>query len=88
MSTPKDLKRYRQTIEDAIVGLGRDDVGVGDITETQHGTLAVTFSRGAHSTVEEIPVDALRDRGQANQALVRAIRGLTKEVAQATIHNA
>ena len=88
MSTPKDLKRYRQTIENAIVALGRDDVGVGDVTETEHGTLAVTLSRGAHSTVEEVPVDALRDRGQANQALVKAIRGLSKEVALETINKA
>ena len=88
MSTPKDLKRYRQTIEEAIVGLGRDDVGVGDVTEPRHGILAVTFSRGTHSAVEEIPVDALRDRGQANQALVKAIRGLSKEVAQETINKA
>ncbi|HLJ60277.1 MAG TPA: hypothetical protein VKZ50_11155 [bacterium] len=86
MSTPKDLKRYRQIIEEATVGLGRDDVGVGDVTETRDGVLAVTFSRGAHSTVEEIPVDALRDRGQANQALVKAIRGLSKEVAQEALH--
>jgi hypothetical protein len=88
MSTPKDLKRYRQTIEEAIVGLGRDDVGVGEVTETQRGTLSVTLSRGTHSTTEEIPLEALQGRSQANQAVVKAIRGLSKEVAQEALHKA
>jgi hypothetical protein len=88
MSTTKDLKRYRQTIEEAIIGLGRDDVGVGEVQEAQNGMLSVELSRGTHSTVEEIPVDALRDRGQMNQAIVKAIRGLSKEVSQDALDKA
>jgi len=62
--------------------MGRDDVAIAEVSEMREGVLAVKFSRGTHSIVEEIPVEALRDRGQTNQALVKAIRGLTKEVSR------
>lgn len=77
MFTVKDLKKYRDMIEHAVVGMGRDDVAIAEVSEMREGVLAVKFSRGTHSTVEEIPVEALGDRGQTNQALVKAIRGLS-----------
>ena len=88
MSTSKDLRKYREIIEEAVVAMGRDDVGVGEVSEDEGGMLLVNFSRGAHSAVEEIPVDMLRDREHANQAVVKAIRGLSKEVFHETMDRA
>ena len=78
----EDLKTYRDVIEHSVVGMGRDDVAIAEVGEMRKDVLAVKFSRGTHSAVEEMPVEALRGRGQTNQALVKAIRGLSKEVSR------
>lgn len=84
----KDLDQYRRTIEEAVVGTGRDDIGVGKVTEARDGILAVEFSRGTHNTTVEIPAAALADHEGARRAVTVAIRGISKEVAQEQLQKA
>ncbi len=82
MRNPKELQDYRRFIEETLIAMGRDDVGVGDVVEKSEGVLAVTFSRGAHTRTVDVPVDHLQQKEQARTAITRAIFGLSKEIEQ------
>ncbi len=88
MLTSKDLQRYRQIIEEAVVGLGRDDMGIGEVVEAREGVLSVTFSRGAHTFVADIPADALQDKESAERAVRGVLITLSKRVAQESLQKA
>ena len=85
---PKELEKYRAAIEEALVALGRDDVGVGEVKASSENTLSVTLSRGTRNYVVDIPVDRLNDRGHAHAALSAAILGLSKDVAHEAMDKA
>lgn len=87
MVTSKDLARYRQVVEEALVALGRDDVGVG-VEDGGDGMLAVTFLRGAHTHAARIPLDALRTHEGANAAVNGALLVFSKRIAQEAISKA
>jgi len=82
MLTAKDLNKYREIIMRAMEGMGRDDIGIGEVSEKEHGVLAVEFSRGTHSSIETVSTDALQDRVQTNQAILRAIGAFSKTLAR------
>lgn len=88
MLSEKDLQGYRLAIEEAVVGVGRDDVGVGEVKEVREGMIEVTFSRGTHTSTAEIPVDQLTDHEHVRKAVNTAILSLSKEVAQEALHKA
>ena len=88
MLRDKDLEQYRRTLEEAVAGSGRDDIGVGKVSEVRDGIIAVEFSRGAHAKTAEIAAEALRDHEGARRAVTLAIRDLSKEVAQESLRNA
>lgn len=85
MVSSKDLQQYRQTIEEALVALGRDDMAVADVAEIREGVLSVTFSRGSHLSTAEVPVDQLKDRETAQRAVRTVMIGLSKRVAQESL---
>ena len=87
MVTPKDLASYRQAVEEAVVALGRNDVGVL-VEDGGDGTLAVTFSGGAHTHTVRIPLDALKTHAGAHAAVNGALLAFNKRIAQKTISNA
>jgi hypothetical protein len=87
MLSPKDLDKYRRVVEEAVVALGRDDIGV-NVEDGGDGMLAVTFSRGTHSHAAQIPVDALQHHEQARIAINGALLGLSKVVAQEAVAKA
>lgn len=66
MLSARERERYRRTIEEVLARLGRDDVGVGELTEAREGMLAVTFSRGSHTHRVELPLERLRDRDRGH----------------------
>ena len=39
MLTAKDLNKYREIIMRAVEGMGRDDIGIGEVSEKEHGVL-------------------------------------------------
>jgi len=88
MLKPKDLEKYRAAIEEALVALGRDDVGVGEVKASSENMLSVTLSRGTRNYVVDIAVDRLNDRGHAHAALSAAILGLSKDVAHEAMDKA
>jgi hypothetical protein len=88
MVKPKDLEKYRAAIEEALVALGRDDVGVGEVKASSENTLSVTLSRGTHNYAVDLPVEKLNDRGTAHATLSAAILGLSKEVAHESMDKA
>lgn len=81
MLTPKDLAKYRAIVEEAVVALGRDDIGV-NAEDGGPGVLAVMFSHGKHSHTAYIPVDALQTHESAHIAVNGAVLALSKAVAQ------
>jgi ABC-type hemin transport system ATPase subunit len=85
MSDPKALQEYRRFIEQTLVAMGRDDVGVGDVVEKQEGILGVTLSRGSHTHTVDVPVSHLQQNEQARIAITRAIFGLSKAVEKETM---
>ncbi len=87
MLTRKDLDMYRRVVEEAVVALGRDDIGV-NVEDGGDGMLAVTFSRGAHTHTARIPLDALQDHGRAHVAVNGALLVLSKEIAQEALAKA
>ena len=88
MLSHKDLEKYRQVIQEAVANIGRDDMGVGEVREISGGMLSVEFRRGTHRDVREIAVGELQTRELANQAALKAIRPLSKEVEQEALRNA
>jgi hypothetical protein len=88
MSRDRDLEQYRRILEAAVAGTGRDDIGVGKVTDARAGVLAVEFSRGTRAYTAEIPEEALRDAESARRVVTIEIRNLSKEVAQEHLQKA
>jgi len=77
----KELEQYRRVVEEAVANTGRDDIGVGAISERAEGLIAVEFSRGTRHHDAEIPVAELRDHESARRAVTLVIRDFSKQVA-------
>ncbi len=88
MADPKELQGYRRFIEQTLVAMGRDDVGVGDVVEKEEAILGVTLSRGSHTHTVDVPVAQLQQNEQARIAITRAIFGLSKAVEKETMETA
>lgn len=84
----KELEECKRVIEETLIALGRDDVGVGDVTEKSEGTLTVALSRGTHTQTVEVPIDELRGKEQARTTIGRAILGLSKAIEKETMETA
>jgi len=48
MMQDKDLEQYRRTLEQAVAGSGRDDIGIGKVTESQIGKSTRLNSSHSH----------------------------------------
>ncbi len=88
MADPKELQGYKRFIEQTLVAMGRDDVGVGDVVEKEEAILGVTLSRGSHVHTVDVPVAQLQQNEQARIAITRAIFGLSKAVEKETMETA
>lgn len=88
MADPKALQEHRRFIEQTLVAMGRDDVGVGDVVEKEGGILGVTLSRGSHTQTVDVPIAQLQQNEQARTTLTRAMIGLSKAVEKETMETA
>lgn len=88
MLNDKALEQYRRILEEAVGGSGRDDIGVGAVTQAREGVIAVELSRGTHKHTAEIAAESLNDHEGARRAVTVAIRTLSKEVAQENLQKA
>ncbi len=87
MLKPRELQECKRVIEETLIALGRDDVGVGDVAEKSGGLVAVALSRGGHTQTVEVPIDGLR-KEQARTTMSRAILGLSKAIEKETMETA
>ena len=78
MATTRDLETYRRAVEEAVMALGRDDVGVGDVESAEPGMVTVRFSRGRHAHIARIPIAALDQREEAYAVIMAALLALNK----------
>ncbi len=83
-----ELANYRKLLDEHLGGLGRDDIAVGELSESEPGQLRVQFVRGTLHHEATIPVDSLRDREQARQTLNAALLKLSKAVERQHIEEA
>jgi len=78
MATSRDLETYRRAIEEAVMALGRDDVGIGGVEAAEPGMVTVRFSRGRHTHTARIPIAALDQREEAYAVIMAALLALNK----------
>jgi hypothetical protein len=83
-----ELEGYRRLLTEHLAGLGRDDIAIGELSETEPGQLRVQFVRGTLHHEATIPVANLNDREQARQTLNEAFRKLSKAVERRHIQEA
>ncbi len=83
-----ELRNYRNLLNEHLGGLGRDDIAVGELSESEPGQLRVQFVRGTLHHEATIPVDSLSDREQARQTLNAALLKLSKAVERQHIQDA
>lgn len=83
-----DLQNYRRLLTEHLMGLGRDDIAIGELSEAEPGHLRVQFVRGTLQHEATIPVDHLNDREQARQTLNAALLTLSKAVERQHIEGA
>jgi len=88
MLNAKDLDQYRHTLEDTVAEAGRDDIGVGPVTQPREDVVVVEFSRGSHSHTAEIPAVSLRDHESVRRVVNATILKLTKDIAQERLQSA
>lgn len=89
MSTPapKVLDKYRQTVEQAVAAIGRDDLGVR-VSDEGGGMLEVVFSRGSRAHIAHVCAWDLRDRERARLAVKTALLAFSKRIAQESLARA
>ncbi|HEY3248288.1 MAG TPA: hypothetical protein VGK88_08375 [bacterium] len=83
-----ELENYRKLLDEHLGGLGRDDIAIGELSESEPGQLRVQFVRGTLHHEAIIPVDSLKDRELARQTLNEAFRKLSKAVERQHIEEA
>ena len=81
------LEDWRKLLEQHLARLGRDDIGIGDITGTDTGQLQIEFIKGAMRRHATIAVGDLQDpdraRGAMNAALLRISKAIEQQHIQA-----
>jgi hypothetical protein len=81
------LEDWRKLLEHHLARLGRDDIGIGNVTPTDTGQLQIEFIKGAMRNEATIPVEELQDpdraRGAMNAALLRFSKAIEQQHIQA-----
>ena len=80
-----ELGKYKRVIEDTLIAIRHDDVGVCDVAKNGAGTLAVTLSRWRHAQTVEVPIDDLQGKERARIAINRAVHDLSKAIEKETM---
>jgi hypothetical protein len=77
--TEKELKAHREFLQTLLSSLGRDDIGVGELSEVD-GMLVFALTRGDHTYRAELPVGLIVDRDKAKSAMAALIPRLSKVI--------
>lgn len=79
MSTDR-LDELRKLLEQHLVRLDRDDLGVGEVRDAGPDRLEVEFIKGGLRRTAELPIEDLRDPERARAAMNTAILRISKAV--------
>ncbi|MGH2398462.1 MAG: hypothetical protein ACRDF6_01340 [bacterium] len=82
------MEDWRKLLEQHMANLGRDDIGIGDIIETDADHLQIEFIKGAMRRNATIAVEDLRDHDRARGALNAALLRISKAIEQQHIQAA
>lgn len=81
------LEDWRKLLEQHLARLGRDDIGIGDVTAIETGQLQIEFIKGTMRRNATIAVEDLQDpdraRGALNMALLRISKAIEQQHIQA-----
>ena len=77
--TASDTGKLRDQLQELVMHLGRDDIGVGEVTEVED-RVQFTLTRGDHALKGEMPIDALHDHERALAAMLAIVPGLSKAI--------
>ncbi|HLN12238.1 MAG TPA: hypothetical protein VK587_03565 [bacterium] len=80
MVTTRDIERYRQVIQEAVADLGARTWGSATFGSPSTACSPSSSDGAPTRDVLEVPVDALQNRESAHQAVMKAIRPLSKAV--------
>lgn len=74
------LEGWRRILEQHLARLGRDDLGVGDITMAGSEELQIEFIKGDLRRTATVALDDLRDPDRARAALNTALLRISKAI--------
>lgn len=80
--TTDRLDQWRKLLENYLARLGRDDIGIGEVTESGPNELQIEFIKGGMRRSATLPADALGDFEQARGVLNIALLKISKAVEQ------
>lgn len=83
----RQIDDAHNTLQGVIGALGRDDIGVGEVSE-QDGVIHFTLTKGRFTRHGQISADLLADKQQALVHLNGIIRKLSKEIESEHIEQA
>jgi hypothetical protein len=83
----RQIDDIRNTLQAVISALGRDDIGVGDVSQDD-GTVHFTLTRGHFTHSDDIPADLLADKQRALAHLNGIVRKLSKQIESEHIERA
>ncbi len=80
--TIDQVEQWRRLLENYLARLGRDDIGIGDVTESGANELQIEFIKGGIRRSTTLPLDSLGDFERAREGLNVALLRISKEVEQ------
>lgn len=83
----KRLAKIREILQQLVMMQGRDDIGVGEIAET-NGKVRFTLMRGRFTHTDELPLEVFGDLQTARDRITPAIFRLSKQVEREHIEQA
>ncbi len=78
--TEKELLAHQEMLQQIVSGLGRDDIGVGEVTKGENERLMFTLTRGELSYQAELPLEILTDKDRARAAMMAIIPKISKQI--------
>jgi hypothetical protein len=75
----QSLAKHQELLQDLVAGLGRDDIGVGDVTESG-GMVHFTLRKGDYEHRDQIPVEALTEPDRALPLVLAMLPKISKPI--------
>lgn len=79
---------WRKLLERHLAVLGRDDIGIGEVSPVDDNQLRIEFIKGSMRRDATIPIADLQDPDRARSALTTALLRISKQIEQQHIQAA